>query len=172
MKSNSIAIILSIIAAFVAGTTNISVKAMTQTQDYIRYAGVGPAIAEGVDVDKLPQSARDFIAQHIRECEVSHVDHEFESGSYDVYLSDGVEVNFSSKGSFAQIDAPAGYVLTQSLVRSLVPAKCYKNMLELDCAANVASIEVDGSGYNVSFAGSDLGSASFDMTGKLLAVYE
>lgn len=173
MKRYFVPITISVIAFFtIISAAIVRVEAMAQKQEYIRYAGVGPAIAEGVDVDKLPQRALDFIAHHIRECEVSHVDRVFESGAYEVYMSDGIEIEFSERGDFEEIEAPEGYVLTQSLVREVVPSKSYKRMIELDCINNVSSIELDTNGYNVSFEGAEIESALFDITGKLVALYD
>ncbi len=173
MKKSFIPAAIAIIAVFTAVSASIvRVNAMAQKQECIRYTGVGPAVAEGVDVDKLPERARDFIGRHIRDCEVSYVDKEFDSGIYEVYMTDGIEVDFNARGDFQEIEAPVGYVLTKSLVRELIPAKSYKELIEMDCINNVAAIIVDSNGYNIDFAGVDLDSALFDMTGKLVALYE
>lgn len=59
------------------------------------------------DEQKLPAKARSFITQHFPQAKVSYVKIEnelFKGKKYEVVLTNGVEIDFSNKGEWTEVD--------------------------------------------------------------------
>lgn len=60
------------------------------------------------DEKKLPTEARNFISQHFSDAKISYIkiDDEFlQSKKYEVIMTNGMEIEFDSKGNWKEVDA-------------------------------------------------------------------
>ena len=58
------------------------------------------------DINRLPQQARNFISTYFPDCQLQHIkiDKELTSTSYEVYMTDGTEIDFDGKGNWTDVD--------------------------------------------------------------------
>ena len=58
------------------------------------------------DVNQLPEQARTFINTHFSDCQLQHIkiDKDMMSKSYEVYMTNGVEIDFDSKGNWTEVN--------------------------------------------------------------------
>ena len=145
-------------------------QAQTVVPDhYIPVGGVGPAIAGSVDTSSLPSKALKLIektGQTVVSCE-----REYASGSFDVKLNGGIEIEFDAKGNVTEIDAPDHCVLGADFIREVVPGHLYDNLGKLKMCDSVSSIEAERDGYEVEFEGIPYEKAVFNHKGDLVALY-
>lgn len=77
----------------------------------IQFAVAGEVVTK--DEMQLPLAARNFISQHFTKPQVSYIkiDSEFLKGKkYEAVLTNGVEIDFDSKGEWTEVDCKKGTV--------------------------------------------------------------
>lgn len=106
-----------------------NIVAPTESTPQPNFRSVGPAISGSVDYDKLPSKARKFLERYCDGHAIVKCDKTYESGEYNIELSDGIDMSFNSKGELTDITAPDQYSLSPYLLKAVVPGKLY-NLLE------------------------------------------
>ncbi|NDV58128.1 PepSY-like domain-containing protein [Bacteroides sp. 519] len=113
------------------------------------------------DEKRLPTEARDFISRHFPESKVSYIkiDDEFILyKQYEVVLTNGVEIEFDSKGNWKEVDTKR-----QEVPANIIPLKI-REYTNNNFANNfITKIERDRYGYEVEL-NNDL-SLKFDKNG-------
>lgn len=71
-----------------------------------------------IDFENLPATARAFVTKFYNAVEVMRVTKEVDHDGteYDVYLSDGTQIEFDANGDWTDIDAPFGKSLPEGIV--------------------------------------------------------
>ena len=90
---------------------------------FVQFSQAGDKVTR--DVNKLPVAAREMINKHFPQAKVEYIKIEkdlFLSTSYDVKMSDGIELEFNSKGEWVEIDCK----------NKAVPAIFIPNKIERD----------------------------------------
>lgn len=117
------------------------------------------------DVNQLPLQARNFINSHFSKPQIAQIkiDKEMmESTKYEVWLSDGTEIDFDSKGNWEEVSVKKGVLPT-----SVVPAFVTNYLKDHNFVTEgVTKVERDRSGYEVKL-GTGV-SFKFDKKGKFL----
>ena len=103
--------------------------------------GPGIAVSGSANQAQLPQKAKSFIDKHFKGVDVRSIEKNFIKGSYDVDLSNGVEIEFDSAGNVKEIDAAKNSVLSATLVKDVMHSKAYKHLEKAGMAGKVESIE-------------------------------
>ncbi|HET8754231.1 MAG TPA: PepSY-like domain-containing protein [Salinimicrobium sp.] len=117
---------------------------------------------------KLPQKAQDFISQHFSSEEISKIEEEsgwFEwdkNEMYEVYLANGVRVDFSKSGEATEITTRNGEVLPDAVFPANVRSYVEKNYPD----ARIVSWEKDSDKQEIEL--SDDREIEFDLNGKFL----
>lgn len=115
------------------------------------------------DEMQLPLAARNFIKQHFTKPQISYIkiDREFLQGKkYEAVLTNGVEIDFNSKGEWIEVDCKR-----EAVPASIVPAYI-KEYVNVNFSGNIITqIERDRYGTEVEL-NNDL-SLKFDKSGKL-----
>lgn len=99
------------------------------------------------DVNQLPVAAREMIIKQFPQSKVSYIKIEkdlFQSPSYDVKLSDGIELEFNSNGEWVEIDCK-----NQSVPDTFIPKTISKYMNDNYNGHKLVKIERDRKGYEV-----------------------
>lgn len=111
--------------------------------------GPGPAVAGSATASQLPQKASKFLKKHYGHTSVHSIEREFAPGTFDVKLSDGTDIEFSSAGDVIEIEAPdRGPALPADVVKAVLPARAYKRLKDAGQDRNVDEIELrDGRVY-------------------------
>lgn len=91
-----------------------------------------------ISSNELPKEAKLFINKHyngasIYECEIDNKE-------YNVELSNGVDLEFNSKGKLIKIDADHG-VIAQSVLKSILPAKAMQYLTKEGLADRVDEVQ-------------------------------
>ena len=91
-----------------------------------------------ISSNELPKEAKAFINKHyngasIYECEIDDFD-------YNVELSNGVDLEFNSKGKLIKIDADHG-VIAQSVLKAILPAKAMQYLSGQGLADRVDEVQ-------------------------------
>ena len=91
-----------------------------------------------ISSNELPKEPKSFINKHyngvsIYECEIDDLD-------YNVELSNGVDLEFNSKGKLIKIDADHG-VIAQSVLKSILPAKAMQYLTKEGLADRVDEVQ-------------------------------
>lgn len=121
------------------------------------FFAVSYASDRAVSGKDLPGNIKSFISSNFKNVQVASAEQDMDDGDYDVYLSNGIKVEFSSEGSWQKIDGNGNF-----LSGSYIPAGI-KNHKP---AASIKEIEKKYSGYKVKY--SDGSEAKFDGNGKFL----
>lgn len=139
-------------------------------QRAIEYSGIGPALSGSVNLNQLPQNARDFLQKHFKNYIVTQCDHEFDDNSYEVKLSDGTDVEFDARGRWTEIEAGRINVLPVQLVKKLVPHKAYKELVSRKINTLVESVKRLKDGYKIEIKNAEYDEFIFSSDGKLIRV--
>lgn len=113
---------------------------------------------------QLPANAQEFIKQHFKGATVTSakLDKEMFDTDYETTLSNGVKINFDSKGNWDEIDCRTGVpaaVIPKSIATFI--ATNYKGQ-------NVVQIDKKIAGYDIELSkGTEL---EFDVNGKFLRI--
>ncbi|MDO4320829.1 MAG: PepSY-like domain-containing protein [Bacteroidales bacterium] len=108
------------------------------------YGGVGPAIAGSATKSQLPDNATKFLEKHYKNVAIREIEREFASGTFEVELANGTDIEFSSEGKVIEIDAPdRGPALSKDVVKEILPSKAYKRLEQAGQVKNVDEIDLD-----------------------------
>lgn len=112
-------------------------------------AGLTPACASAdrpIRIDELPAAAQQTIEAHFKSAKVSYatIDEELFNKDYKVVFTDGMAVEFSSRGDWTQVD---GERLT--VPASIVPPQIREHVAGRFPEARIVKIERERRGYEV-----------------------
>ena len=95
---------------------------------------------------QLPAQAQSFLNEHFANVKISYAkqDAEFLGHAYEVVLSDGSKLEFSSKGNWEEVDCSYSKV-----PEAIIPAPIVRFISENHPDASVLKIERDRRGYEV-----------------------
>lgn len=130
--------------------------------------GVGPAISGSVEYTQIPLEARKFIDRHFKGLTVTEAEREFADGTYDIELSDGTDIEFNSKGEWTEVDAPEGRLLSDKLLRHLLPDRARRDLGRYKVYDKVEAVKRTSSGYTVELRGMKVDEYLFDHSGRFL----
>lgn len=136
----------------------------------VYYGGVGPVIAGSVDMTQVPKGAHDFLKKHFKEYPVTMCEKEFDDNTYEVELSNGIDIEFDSRGEWMEVEAGRSRVLPQNIVKKLVPDRAYKELLGRNVATQVESVKRYRDGYKVELKNAKYDDYRFAHDGKLLSI--
>lgn len=109
--------------------------------------GVGPAIAGSATQSQLPADAQKFLQKHYKHTSIRNVEREFDTGTYEVDLADGTDIEFNSAGRVINIESSdRGPALSKDVVKDLLPAKAYKRLEADGIVSNIDEIELHRGG--------------------------
>lgn len=131
----------------------------------------GIAIAGSQTYDQLPENAQSFIKKHFRDAGVRTCEKFFAKGKYEVELTNGVDLEFNTKGELIEVDAPDNTVLPVSVVKEVMPRKAFDRLEKDGFTGNVESIEFNrGKVYEVDLNIPGPDTYVFDIDGVFLAI--
>lgn len=142
MKTKTLLATLVATLIFSAGT----ISAQTP-QQYT--GGPGIVISGSENYNSLPKDAQNFVKKHFKNLSVVKCEKYFAKGKYEIELSDGIDIEFDSKGKVMEIDAPDGKCLPAVVVKDLIHGKAYKRLEKDGFATMVESIDFDRRGKAV-----------------------
>lgn len=134
------------------------------------YCGIGPVIAGSVDISRVPRKAQDFLKHHFKEYAVVQCEKEFDDNTYELELSNGIDVEFDAGGDWREVEAGRSRVLAPNVVKKLVPDKTYKELLSRNVASRVESVKRYSDGYKVEIKNAKYDDYRFARDGKLISV--
>ena len=110
---------------------------------------IGPAVSGSEPVTMIPINGIRFIVENFPDEGIVSMDKEFASNTYDVKLTNDTELEFNSKGSLVEIDAPDNTDLPESVVQAVLPAKAYAALQNQGIANHIESIKMENGGYTI-----------------------
>lgn len=162
--------IKKIIPAITALAITISVPSFMAEAQYLN-GGPGIAIAGSADVSQLPDKAKSFMKKHFKDVGARTCEQYFAKGKYEVELTNGIDLEFNTKGEIIEVDAPDCTVLPAALVKEILPHKAYSRLEKDGFVNNVESIEFDkGKVYEVELNISDPDTYVFNPEGIFIAI--
>ncbi|MCM1369942.1 MAG: PepSY-like domain-containing protein [Candidatus Amulumruptor caecigallinarius] len=165
MKGKSI---LTVFVLTVAAMTGLSFYSAAQ-----RVLGGGPgiAVAGSATEKQLPDAARNFLKKHFKNVGIRTCENFYAKGKYEVELTNGVDLEFNTKGEVVEIDAPGNTTLSTGVVKDLLPRKAYERLTKDGVVTNVESIEFrKGKAYEVELNIQGPDTYIFDIMGTFLAL--
>lgn len=131
----------------------------------------GIVVAGSIESAQLPKPAKDFIKKHFPGAAIKESSRDFISGEYDVELVDGTDLEFNSKGEIIEIEAGKRKVLSQRLLKEILPDKAYKELESRSYINNVETVKKDSrKGYKVELRNVDLDDYRFAPDGTLISI--
>ena len=112
---------------------------------FVQFSQAGDKVTR--DVNKLPVAAREMIGKHFPQAKVEYIKIEkdiFLSTSNDVKMSDGIELEFNSKGEWLEIDCK-----NKSVPATFIPNTIAKYMQKNYGGHKIVKIERDRKGYEL-----------------------
>ncbi len=163
---------MKIINYIVAATAMLGCTIAAEAADPLpyRYVSLGPVVAGTVQQTSLPKDAQKYLDKHFKEIPVASIEHEFLNQSYDVKLTNGIEIEFDETGHIIEIEAPDGSVLSEKVVKSVLPHRAVDTLKSKKQMTGVESIERTKRGYIVDINDRTDTELQFDKAGKLIAV--
>lgn len=136
------------ISAASAQTTKVHPTPASQLQ---LLGGVGPVVAGSANYSQLPIKARNFLSANFPSSRISKIEKEFDTNEYDVYLDEGIEIEFTAKGEVKELDGN-GRALPQSTVKNLLPGNVSKAIETSTALDDIEKIEIgSNSVYEIEF---------------------
>ena len=166
-KIMTIGLLSAMVAAFAPSMASAQVVPQTPI---ILFEGVGPAIAGSVSLDQLSKEAREFLKKHFREGKVIDCEHEYDDNTYEVTMSDHMDIEFDSKGQWIEIDAFGRSVIPYNLVKKLLPGDAHRDIERRGLQQSVENIKRSANGYKVEFQSADIDDLRYNTHGKVLSV--
>lgn len=111
--------------------------------------GPGIVIAGSENASSLPAEAHKFLDKHFKGVTITKCQQYFAKGVYEVELSNGVDVEFDTKGAVREIDSPDRAMLATTVVKDVLPEKAYKYLKDAGLDGKVESIEYTRRGKNI-----------------------
>lgn len=106
-----------------------------------------------ISFEALPQQAQQFIKQYFPKTECARIVQEKDNGiiEYDVYLNDGTEIEFCTKGVWTSVDCkfttmPAG-ILPEAIMTDI--ANRYPNAVVHKAEKQLGGYEIDINGWEL-----------------------
>ncbi len=132
--------------------------------------GITPVITAQIPVDntKLPVSAKGFIKKHFTGVMVKDVERDW--GKYEVELVDETELEFTKNGSFHKVSVDDGIVLSQNIIKEILPTKAIGILNQHGVLGKLESIEKSKKGYKVETSNAHPDEFQFDNKGNLLSI--
>lgn len=131
----------------------------------------GIVMAGSQNYSKLPEKARKFIEKHFKNATVSKCEQYFAKGTYEVELSDGLDIEFNNKGQVIEIDAPDNAYLNATVVKELLHRGSYDRLAKDGLQDKVESIEFrKGRAVEVEVGIKGPDTYIFDLNGMLIAI--
>lgn len=128
-------------------------------------------IPASVESSDLPVEAKSFIKKHFDGKTIVKYEKKFWSNSYELELSDGTDLDFDSKGKCTEVSAPDHEVLSNTLVRELLPAGACKTLLDQGMLDSVEEIQINPSkGYKVEVRHDRIDDYRFNNAGQMTRV--
>ena len=130
----------------------------------VQFTNAADVVAQ--EVEKLPVEARNFISQHFPQAKISNVkvdDKLLMETKYEVLFSDGMKIDFDSKGNWKEID-----MKNSKLPVSILPGSVNDYVKKTYSSNHVTKIEHDSDGYDVKLNNGL--SLEFDQTGAFKKV--
>ncbi|MCM1519666.1 MAG: PepSY-like domain-containing protein [Lachnoclostridium sp.] len=118
--------------------------ASTMTAQVFTDSNPGIVMAGSYDTSKLPEKAHKFLKKHFPSATVVKCEQYYAKGKISVELNTGVDVDFNLKGDVMEVDAPNGTVLSEALVKDVLPKDSYDRLVKDGYASRVESIEFKG----------------------------
>lgn len=120
-----------------------------------------------INAAQLPQAARDFIAAHFAGVTYTRIEKDAipdDDGSvYDVYLSNGFEIDFDVNGNWTDIDGN-----NQAIPTAIIPIPIADYVTANYTGTAITKIEIESYGYEVELSnGIDL---IFDTNGNFIRI--
>lgn len=131
----------------------------------------GIAVSGSVETSSLPAKAQKFIKENFPGATVLSSERNFTTGVTEVALSNGIDVEFNKSGTPIEIDAGNNQVLSEAIVKKMLPRKAYDELKKRNQATRVESIEREGNkNFKVEIRDDNAPDYHFDPTGVLVLV--
>ncbi|MCH5247162.1 MAG: PepSY-like domain-containing protein [Muribaculaceae bacterium] len=131
--------------------------------------GVGPVIGGSYDYNKLPENAKKFIRENLKDLQVASVERDLTPLKYEVKFVDGTEIEFNSKGEVIDFEAPDGSSIECHIVEKLLPSKAYRHLKDKKLEKKVEKIDRENSKIEIEIIkGNSLKELVFNLDGKVL----
>lgn len=133
--------------------------------------GVGILMRESVNQAQLPEAAKEFIKTHFGDKKIAKSEHEILAGTYEVEFKDGTDLEFDDSGLCTEVSAGKGQVLSEKVLKSVLPSEAYKTIVAQNLDKKVDEIVVSAyNGYKVEFKNASIDDMQFDTAGILTNV--
>ncbi len=133
----------------------------------------GIVMSGSQNYESIPAEAKRFIDRHFKDVGISKCEQYFAKGKYEVELSNGVDIEFNTKGDVTEIDAPDNAFLAPSVVKDLLHRSAYSHLEKDGLEAKVESIEFKkGRAVEVEVSIPDPDTFIFDIDGNFIAIQD
>ncbi|MDE5627511.1 MAG: PepSY-like domain-containing protein [Candidatus Amulumruptor sp.] len=132
--------------------------------------GVGPAVSGTVNIGKLPEKAMKFIGTNFPQAVITGIEEKFNSRTFEVDLNDGTDLEFNSAGDWTEVDAGHGTCLAPSLVKILLPANSYNEIVNMKLTNAVETVKRDSRFYKVELRSPEYDDLRFNSAGVLVEI--
>lgn len=133
----------------------------------------GIVMSGSQNYESIPAEAKRFIYRHFKDVGISKCEQYFAKGKYEVELSNGVDIEFKTKGDVTEIDAPDNAFLAPSVVKDLLHRSAYSHLEKDGLEAKVESIEFKkGRAVEVEVSIPDPDTFIFDIDGNFIAIQD
>lgn len=164
-------LILSFAIAAAMAFGNMSLSAQVPAPQTGGMPGI--AVAGSQNYSSLPEKARKFVDKHFKGATVTKCEQYFVKGLYGVELSNGVDLEFNTKGEVMEIDAPDNSYLAASVVKEVLPHRAYRNLEKKGLVDQVESVEFSkGKAVEVELGINGPDTYLYDVDGNLLIIEE
>lgn len=99
------------------------------------------AVAGSIIAEQLPDSAQTFLKTYFPEQEIKKAHENFVKRTYEITLSDGVNITFNKEGRVTDISAPSDKPLPPESLMGVLPAPTVQHLLERGVAGQVTWIK-------------------------------
>ncbi len=133
----------------------------------------GIVMSGSQNYESIPAEAKRFIDRHFKDVGISKCEQYFAKGKYEVELSNGVDIEFNTKGDVTEIDAPDNAFLAPSVVKDLLHRSACSHLEKDGLEAKVESIEFKkGRAVEVEVSIPDPDTFIFDIDGNFIAIQD
>lgn len=131
----------------------------------------GIAISGSQNYSQLPEKSRMFIEKYFKSLNVKSCKKYFAKDTYEVELSNGIDIDFNANGDVVEMDAPDNFVFPVDAVKDVIPEKAYNRLVKDGYNTMVESIDFkDGRVYEIELNVSGPDTYLFDVDGKFLTI--
>lgn len=133
---------------------------------FILITAIGAANNKVIDFGEAPAELQQFIGKHFSTQEILKV--EKDDDSYDVYLGNGVELEFDKTGDWIEVDAK-NKAIPLSVI-DLLPSKISDYVNQNYQSREIEKISKKKNGFKISLLGSPKIELIFDHEGRFMKV--